>query len=99
MVNRLLKIWKNRYKIFAGIRYSIFKERFVEDVAAYRLAICDKCEHKGDKCEVPGTGPCCGCCGCSLQFKTRSLSAACGLEEIGEKPLWVAVIAQEADVE
>ena len=30
---------------------------------------------------IPGTQPCCGECGCSLDFKTRALSTECPLGE------------------
>jgi len=43
---------------------------------------------------VPGTTPCCdermGGCGCSLGFKTRSLSSACPLSP----PKWEAIITE-----
>jgi len=32
---------------------------------------------KNATCVVPGTQPCCNLCGCSLAFKTRSLSSEC----------------------
>ena len=36
---------------------------------------------KGTKCAVKGTAPCCNECGCSLLFKTKSLSSACPLDK------------------
>ena len=44
---------------------------------------CSEIDLKGSKCEMPGSQPCCGNCGCSLGFKTRALSAEC---PIGEWP-------------
>jgi hypothetical protein len=38
---------------------------------------------------VPGTGPCCGLCGCSLSLKTRALSASC------DDKRWDAVLSEE----
>lgn len=56
------------------------------------MAICNDCiygMYDGD-CEVPGTGPCCGACGCVLKFKVRSMRSQCGAAEIGKEPLWKA---------
>ena len=80
----LKKIWKNRKEIYEGIKNSVIRDNYVEDVAAKRMAICRECPEidlKGSKCEAPGTQPCCGDCGCSLGFKTRALSAECPLGE------------------
>lgn len=95
----LTKIWKARKLILEGITNTVFKKQFVEDVYQYRLDICKKCEHYNGECEVPGSGPCCGACGCSLKFKLRSLSSACGLEEIDEDPLWLPVMKQNEEDE
>lgn len=50
---------------------------------------------QGDGCMIPGTQPCCnkdlGGCGCSLAFKTRSLSSDC------PKLFWHAVIEQHEE--
>ena len=40
---------------------------------------------------MPGTQPCCGLCGCSLAFKTRSLSSKC---DIGK---WIAEVTEEEE--
>jgi hypothetical protein len=62
----------------------VFKREDVEEIAQQRMQICMNCalyDVQGDGCMVPGTQPCCnekmGGCGCSLGFKTRSLSSAC----------------------
>ena len=34
---------------------------------------------KGKECAMKGTQPCCAECGCSLNFKTRSLASECPL--------------------
>lgn len=95
----LKKIWDNRSKILEGVTNNIFKKQFVEDVAEYRMQICEKCIHKTyTECEVPGTGPCCAACGCSLKFKVRSLSSECGLSEIDETPLWDKVFNEDEEV-
>ena len=93
MASKLAKIWKERYKIIDGFVNSIMKDEFVESVAEERNKICDSCEHKGDKCMVPGTSPCCNLCGCSLKLKTRSLSAECDLGK------WKALITPEEEDE
>ena len=91
----LNKIWRNREAILEGVKNSVFKNEHVEEIAAERKAICDTCpdlDKEGSSCLVPGTQPCCGQCGCSLQLKLRSLSSACGNEE---EPRWHALLSQE----
>ena len=76
----LKKIWKNRKQIYDGIKNSIIRDQFVEEISKKRMALCNGCSEldiKGTHCEVPGTQPCCMECGCSLDFKTRSLSSSC----------------------
>lgn len=90
----LKKIWENRKEIYEGIKNSVVRDDLVEDVAAKRMAICTECieiDLKGSKCEVPGTQPCCGNCGCSLGFKTRALSAEC---PVGE---WKALMSEKEE--
>jgi len=91
---KYLDIFKNGDKIAAGILNSVFKKEHVEAVATDRFAICIKCnlfDAKGDNCLAPGTQPCCSDCGCSLSFKTRSLSSEC------PKGLWDAVVTEEQE--
>lgn len=83
----IFKIWKHKGQILEGITNSIFKKEDVEAVAEYRMFVCKNCElydESGEGCMVPGTSPCCnekkGGCGCSLGFKTRSLSSECPLK-------------------
>ena len=90
----LKKIWKNRRQIYEGIKNSVMRDILVEDVAAKRMAICKECSEidlKGSKCEVPGSQPCCGNCGCSLTFKTRALSTECPLGE------WKAIMTEDEE--
>ncbi len=94
MGTNLKTIWKNRKQIFEGITNSIIRDDFVEDVASHRIEVCDRCSLKGDKCSIPGTGPCCNACGCSLTFKTRSLSSECPHPE---GPKWKAIITEEEE--
>jgi hypothetical protein len=86
--NNLIRLWKSKGQIIEGITNSIFKREDVEMIAEERMKICRECpshlyDEKGDGCMVVGTGPCCdmtkGGCGCSLGFKTRSLSSGCEL--------------------
>tara|TARA_R110000851_G_scaffold261970_1_gene414506 strand:- start:44 stop:346 length:303 start_codon:yes stop_codon:yes gene_type:complete len=90
----LKKIWKNRKQIYEGIKNSIMRDNFVESVAAKRITICKECPEidlEGSKCEVSGTQPCCGNCGCSLNFKTRALSSECPLGE------WKALMSEKEE--
>ena len=75
----LKAIWENRKGILEGIKNSVIRDEFVEDVSRMRYDVCDECSSKGKKCAVKGTAPCCNECGCSLNFKTRSLASECPL--------------------
>lgn len=89
-----IQIWKMKGKILEGIKNNVFKKEHVEEIAESRFAICNICSHldtKGDKCAVPGTQPCCGDCGCKLDWKTRSLSSEC------PKGFWKAVLSEAED--
>ena len=92
----LKTIWENRKGILEGIKNSVIRDEFVEDIARMRHDICDGCEHidkKGKQCAVKGTKPCCAECGCSLAFKTRSLSSEC------PKGKWNAIATEEEEDE
>jgi hypothetical protein len=94
MGKSLIKIWKERERILEGIKYALFKNEHVEEVAAERNEICQSCEfidREGKKCFLKGSQPCCGVCGCSLQFLQRSLSSKC---EMGR---WPAILTEEED--
>lgn len=91
MSTTLKSIWENRKKILEGVRNTILKDELVEDVARMRHDICDECPSKGKKCAVKGTAPCCNECGCSLTFKTRSLSSECPLGK------WQAIATEEEE--
>lgn len=84
-------IWKNKKDILEGVKNSIIKDQFVEEVSLYRMEICNTCPLKGDECIVPGTKPCCNECGCSLKFKTRSLSSSCPHPD---GPKWVNILTE-----
>lgn len=90
------KIWRNRLSILEGIKNSIFKKEAIEEIASHRYDICKTCSEfdvKGDECTVSGTQPCCASCGCSLKFKTRSLSTSC------PKSLWDVVLTEEEELD
>mgnify|MGYP003626583050 FL=1 len=91
---KFLGAFRNTSQIIEGIKNNIFKQEHVEAEAALRWAICKKCVHLdklGDSCAVTGTQPCCSDCGCSLAFKTRSLSSEC------PKGKWPALMTEEEE--
>lgn len=90
-MSRLTQIWKERHKIMEGIKNTIIRDEFVEEVSVLRYRICDVCPSKGDECVVIGTAPCCNECGCSLAFKTRSLASECPLGK------WEALVSEEEE--
>ena len=96
--NNIITIWKNKGQIIEGITNSIFKKEDVEEIAQQRMQICKDCtlyDVQGEGCMVKGTQPCCderkGGCGCSLEFKTRSLSSDCPLGK------WKAELTEEEE--
>jgi len=75
-----------------GLKNTIIRDQFVEEIAAERMAKCNICvkrDDEGKSCVMPGTQPCCNLCGCSLSFKTRSLSSSC------PDLRWKALISEE----
>ena len=93
-MGNLIRIWKERGKIAEGIKNNIFKTHHVENIAFFRNEICKSCAYldtQGTDCAVPGTQPCCSECGCSLAFKTRSLSSSC------PKGFWLAEVTEEEE--
>lgn len=92
----LKKIWNARNEILDGIKNKIFKSKAVEAIAEERNKVCIQCEFyddQGTHCYVPGTEPCCGSCGCSLQFKQRSLSSDC------PEGYWEPVLTEDEDID
>lgn len=94
----IIQIWKSKGQILEGVTNSIFKKEDVEQIADARMEICFFCDlfTESDKgCMVVGTSPCCnqekGGCGCSLKFKTRSLSSECPMGH------WKAELSQEEE--
>ncbi len=96
-------VWKNKWKIISGIWNSWFPTKFIKKVSEERFKICqsNKCgQYDGHgvsyKCYVPGH-PCCNACGCKLSWAVFSLSKTCGLEELGQEPLWKAVMTEKEE--
>ena len=93
-MSNIIRIWKSKGQILEGVKNNIFKKEHVEAIARQRNTICHMCihiDHEGKKCAMPGTQPCCAECGCSLKFKTRSLSSEC------PKGFWSAELTEEED--
>lgn len=97
----VIRIWKNRNQIIEGVTNSVFKQEDVEQIAEERMNICKACDlitYSSDGCVISGTYPCCdstkGGCGCSLGFKTRSLSSECP-HPAG--PKWKAELSEEEE--
>lgn len=95
-INKIKKIWKNKWNILEGIYNSYFLKRKYNKIVKMRDNICRGCEHydtAGTNCMVPGTQPCCGYCGCSLKFKQHSMSSGCDLGK------WHALMTEEEEDE
>jgi|TARA_B110000977_G_scaffold76266_1_gene102881 hypothetical protein len=93
-IGQLIKAFKNIDKISEGAINTFFKKQEVEIISDSRMHICNRCTYldlKGKSCLVPGTQPCCSECGCSLEFKTRSLSSEC------PKGKWKAWLTEEEE--
>lgn len=93
-LSKLIEAFKNLDKIGEGVYRTLFTKKEVEIVAEERMKICNECElldNQGDSCFAPGTQPCCSDCGCSLQFKTRSLSSEC------PQGKWSALMTEEQE--
>ena len=94
-VKKLMGAMKNLDQIFEGIVNTVIKPEHVEAIAKERWKFCAKCEFLdkiGTECAAPGTQPCCKECGCSLSFKTRSLSTSC------PKGKWMAILSEEDEL-
>jgi hypothetical protein len=92
--SKYLEIFRNADKIADGIKNKMFKKEHVESIFTDRWQICASCSEldlKGKNCLAPGTQPCCSDCGCSLEFKLRSLSSEC------PKGHWSLVTTEEEE--
>lgn len=94
MLKKIKKIWTNKWEILEGYFNYHFRKKAYKRIAKRRYDICKQCplfDVKGEKCEVPGTQPCCGSCGCSLDYKVYCLSCEC------PEGYWHAVMTQEEE--
>ena len=94
MLQKIKRIWKSKWLILEGMFNYYFTRKKIEKIASYRNDICSTCpliDLKGDSCEVPGTQPCCSDCGCSLKYKTYSMSSEC------PQGNWFAVMTEEEE--
>lgn len=94
MLQKIKRIWKSKWLILEGVFNYYFTRKKIARIASYRHDICDTCpliDLKGDKCEVSGTQPCCSSCGCSLKYKTYSMSSEC------PHGRWFAVMTEEEE--
>ena len=73
-------IWDNKSKILEGIKNTIAKNKFVEEVAKERHLICQACSNISTDCP-PLVKECCAECGCSIKFKTHSLASSCPINK------------------
>jgi len=92
--NKVTRLWNNYPLILEGIRNYLFTNDTIEQIALERYTICQACpklDLVGRDCLAPGTQPCCIECGCSLKFKTRSLSSSCPLGK------WEAFMSSEEE--
>lgn len=95
MLKSIKQIWNNRKQILEGMRNKWIRIPEIEEIAYDRMSICQHCpllDIEGTNCMVPGTAPCCSACGCSLAFKTRSLSSECAHPE---GPKWKSTMTEE----
>jgi hypothetical protein len=79
-IQKLREVWSKRHRILEGLKNYILKTEHAETISRTRMDICRECpliDLKGASCFAPGTQPCCSSCGCSLEFKTRSLEDSC----------------------
>lgn len=61
-MSQLKEIFKNRSKIWEGLKNNVFKQDHIETIYNERLAICTACklyDPKGEGCVIGGTQPCC----------------------------------------
>jgi hypothetical protein len=94
MLQKVKRIWKNKWLILEGMFNYYFTRKKIKRVAYWRNEICKACpliDLEGSKCEVPGTHPCCGDCGCSLKYKTHSMSSAC------PQGRWFAIMTEDEE--
>jgi hypothetical protein len=91
---KYLDAFNNLDKITEGIKNNMFKRDHIEAIFTDRYQVCAECpllDLKGTSCLAPGTQPCCSDCGCSLDYKLRSLSSEC------PKGYWPAIVSEDVE--
>ena len=99
---RLQKAWENRNQIIDGLYHTyITCKPELEQEAQRRLTICraNTCgmwDETGtsEKLVVKGY-PGCTACGCKGDIKVHCFQCHCTLKDMGQEPLWDAVMTQE----
>lgn len=103
---KIQRVWKNRAQIGQGLfnMYLSMRED-VKQEAARRLEICqsNKCGYwdptgQSDKLVYKGEPGCMGC-GCRGTIKANCMECNCYLKDIGETPLWEAIMDSEQEKE
>ena len=106
-LEQVKQVWKNKGKIFEGLKNRIIADQNIKSIATDRLLICqsNKCgayDLTGKGCVVKGTQPCCSNipdangvkgCGCSLKIAAYSMSKDC------RKGFWAAVMDENKEDE
>lgn len=91
---RIKQVISNIPQIFEGIINYFIQQEDIEKISEERYSICKACpsiDFVGKECLAPGSQPCCSLCGCSLHFKTRSLSSECPAGK------WKALMTEEEE--
>lgn len=104
MKSRIMEVWKNKGLILEGVTNTWFKTAHVEAVAEERLLVCrsNSCGFYDEhgimaSAYFPGQESC-GLCGCKMAYKVRSMSSACTLGTIEQKPLWYAIMNEAQEI-
>lgn len=103
---KLQKAWENRAHIAEGLWNTyISHNQEIKDEAARRLSICEAntCGYwdstgTSDKLLVKGKPGCTGC-GCTGEYKVACMSCDCTLKELGQTPLWEAIMSREQEMD
>jgi hypothetical protein len=76
----LKDIWKNKKEILEGVSNSLKKDKTILEVSKLRQDISNSCESLSTDC-LPMVSTCCKICGCSIKFKTNSMSSSCPINK------------------
>lgn len=81
--------------IIEGVVNKVVAKRWVEEVSADRMFICNKCDLFSENAKQKSgyttirPDPHCTECGCNLELKTRCMSCSCPLNK------WTAIMSEE----